>query len=165
MLTACGREEYICEYGFCISKDKNCDMITDCRDQTDELNCDIIIVPPGYSQALPPPRRKSEPLLMLFFLIITSVKTFDLSAFTIATDVIWHSKWIDSRLIYSNLLEEYRANRVKNLQKIWTPAVHITDGTQGLVDGADEAARVIYVLRMAPSIADDDERIAEGKDH
>lgn len=162
LLTTCSVDEYTCGEGTCINKHRNCDMITDCPDQTDELNCKIVIVPEGYSEELSPPRETSDPLVIYFLINITSVRTFDLAAFAVAIDAIWHTKWHDSRLTFSNLQKNYQTNKVKERQKLWTPKLLVTDGTQSLVEGAGVAGNV-YVIRETEPMADDDERIIEGQ--
>ncbi|XP_071549993.1 uncharacterized protein [Panulirus ornatus] len=160
LLTACSRDEYTCGEGTCISKSRNCNLITDCPDQTDELNCKIVIVPRGYSEELSPPRDTLEPLAIHFLINITSIRTFDLSAFAVAIDAIWHTKWHDSRLTFSNLQSNYQNNKVKERQKLWTPKLLVTDGTQSLVEGARVSGN-LYVIRGAEPMTDNNEMTIE----
>ncbi|KAG7155932.1 Neuronal pentraxin-2-like 2 [Homarus americanus] len=160
MLTLCGNKEYTCDDGSCISKDHNCDTYTNCSDHSDELNCDIIIVPSGYSEELFPPSSTTDPLSIHFLINITSIRTFNLASFDVAIDAKWHTKWHDSRLTFTNLANNYQNNKVRHLEKLWTPELQVTDGTRSLVKGAQVPGDV-YVIRRSEPLPDNDQRITE----
>ncbi|KAG7171704.1 Low-density lipoprotein receptor-related protein 1-like 11 [Homarus americanus] len=57
LLTSCSATDFTCSDGSCIKKSKRCDQEVDCPDNTDELNCDLILLPKGYSKEIAPPAR------------------------------------------------------------------------------------------------------------
>lgn len=116
LLTSCHDNEYTCNDGTCIEKSRRCDLSVDCDDQSDELDCSVVVVPQGYASQLPPPTYKGTPLPILFGLNITSVRQFDLVSFSIAIDVYVRMQWKDRRLKYNNLLANSRANKLRE----WT---------------------------------------------
>nr|XP_045616286.1 uncharacterized protein LOC123769256 [Procambarus clarkii] len=161
LLTSCGRDDYTCNSGACISKRRRCDLITDCSDLSDEFDCDVIYTPSGYSAALPPPKLSSEPLPLFFSLTITSIREFNLVEFTLVLDAIVSLRWHDSRLIFRNLQEDFRANKVKDPSRVWQPGVFIRDGTRGAVD-AQPRSQALFVVLGGQTLADDDAVVAEG---
>ena len=118
LLTSCHDDEYTCNDGSCISKHRRCDLSVDCADQSDEMDCSVVMVPPGYSAQLPPPTYKGTSLPILFALNITSVRRFDLVSFTIGIDTYIKRRWRDRRLKYNNLLASMRANKLTKWQEV-----------------------------------------------
>ena len=53
-MSGCAEDEFTCGDGQCININNRCDQIIDCRDQTDELDCTILVLVDGYNQAIPP---------------------------------------------------------------------------------------------------------------
>ncbi|XP_069192758.1 uncharacterized protein [Procambarus clarkii] len=160
LLTSCRSDEYTCDDGLCISKNRRCDMTVDCEDQSDEMNCKTVFVPPGYSSGLLPPTTMAKPLPILFSLNITSVREFNLVSFTISIDVFLELKWRDMRLKFNNLNKDFRANKIKDLEEVWTPDVKIEDGTKSKVE-TQVRSQVVYVVKMAEPLPDDDSSIRE----
>ncbi|ROT76894.1 hypothetical protein C7M84_004479 [Penaeus vannamei] len=54
LVTLCDREAFTCSDGSCVPLARRCDQVANCPDNSDELNCQIIILPKGYSSDLPP---------------------------------------------------------------------------------------------------------------
>lgn len=118
LLTSCHNYEYTCNDGMCIDKSRRCDLSVDCDDQSDEMDCSVVVVPEGYSAQLPPPTYRATPLPILFSLNITSVRQFDLVSFTIAIDVYMRMTWKDRRLKYKNLQANFRANKLEEWREV-----------------------------------------------
>ncbi|ROT63201.1 hypothetical protein C7M84_018955 [Penaeus vannamei] len=155
LLTYCSTEEFTCFDGSCILKTLRCDLAVDCPDQSDELNCEVINVPSGYSTRLPPPSLPSEPLPLLLSVNITVIREFDLISFKISADALWQLRWLDRRLTFKNLRKKYQANLVEDRDVIWTPTVKLRDGTGSSVDSKPRS-EALYVARMGEPLPDDD---------
>lgn len=113
LVTLCNREDFTCSDGSCVSLSKRCDQVANCPDNSDELNCQIIIIPKGYSSDLPPPSIGKIPLQFRFTLVVTSVRVFDLVGFKMELDVSQSITWKDARLTFSNLREGDFTNQAK----------------------------------------------------
>ncbi|KAK3890848.1 hypothetical protein Pcinc_005210 [Petrolisthes cinctipes] len=160
LLTVCRADEFTCDDGTCIDKRRRCDLATDCPDHSDELECQVAYLPPGYSSRLPPPSPATSPLPLFFHLNILSVRMFDLKSFTVEVDALVRLLWKDSRLSFTNLQEDTRRNQVEALE-VWTPSLTLTDGTNGLVAPGEADGEDLFVLREMSPHSDDDSHLHE----
>ncbi|XP_037792351.1 uncharacterized protein LOC119587736 [Penaeus monodon] len=162
LVTLCDREDFTCSDGSCVPLSKRCDQVANCPDNSDELNCQIIIIPRGYSSDLPPPSTGKNPLRFLFALVVTSVRVFDLVGFKMELDVSQSITWKDARLTFSNLREGDFTNQAKASAEIWQPLLTIHDGAQSPAD-ISVKSKILRVNREAPPLQDDDSRTGEDK--
>ncbi|XP_069989629.1 glutamate-gated chloride channel subunit beta-like [Penaeus vannamei] len=159
-MTACGEGEYTCANGDCIEKSRLCDLTLDCADQSDELACDPVEVPRGYTAKLPPPSPTAGPLALRVVINITSIKEFSLVEFRIGIDVHYAVMWYDARLAYRNLKEDYRSNKIQKPSPTWRPEMHIRDST-GSVAETFLHHDAMYVERNSEPLPDDRRRSVE----
>nr|XP_027227685.1 glutamate-gated chloride channel-like [Penaeus vannamei] len=124
------------------------------------MNCDVVIIPEGYSVKIPPPREAVKPVPFKVFLTIRSIKDFDLTKFRLTVDLMASVKWTDSRLGYSNLRRDYKANRLRNIDLVWVPTLTLIDGTKGTAKGIIHS-RVVFVYRVSDELPDDESIILE----
>ncbi|KAK8394760.1 hypothetical protein O3P69_005914 [Scylla paramamosain] len=156
LLTACRKDEFTCNDGTCIDSWRRCDLSTDCPDDSDELTCEVVKTAEGYNPSLPPPRQSSRPLALYLYLNITSVRKFDVQTFSLAVDTIITLRWNESRVIFLNLQQDYRRNKIKDQYKMWTPKLVVIDGTNSWVQGSTSDGSDLYVERLTQPEDDDD---------
>ena len=53
-MTGCKKEEFTCYDGQCVSMDLRCNQLPDCKDESDERNCKILVLKDGYNKEVPP---------------------------------------------------------------------------------------------------------------
>ncbi|XP_042879256.1 glutamate-gated chloride channel-like [Penaeus japonicus] len=160
LLTSCRDNEFTCSDGHCIPKYQRCDLSVDCTDTSDEMDCDVVIVPEGYSIKIPPPRENIKPVSFKLFLTIRSIKDFDLTKFRLTVDLMASVKWKDSRLLYANLQDDYKANRIRNVNLVWIPNLTLIDGTKGTATNVIHS-RAVFVSKVTRNMPDDESKILE----
>lgn len=161
LLTSCEANEFTCADGHCIPKSKRCDLSLDCSDQSDERECNRVAVPEGYSNKLPPPNIKGDPVPLYTLYVVRTIKSLDLPTFRVAIDISVEIKYLDTRLMYRNLQDDRRSNKLDNWEDVWTPSLKIVDGTQGLIDSTVHN-KGVFVFREDKPLRDDDSTIYEG---
>ncbi|ROT80564.1 Gamma-aminobutyric acid receptor subunit theta [Penaeus vannamei] len=160
LLTSCEANEFTCADGHCIPKSKRCDLSLDCSDQSDERECNRVAVPEGYSNKLPPPNIKGDPVPLYTLYVVRTIKSLDLPTFRVAIDISVEIKYLDTRLMYRNLQDDRRSNKLDNWEDVWTPSLKIVDGTQGLIDSTVHN-KGVFVFREDKPLRDDDSTIYE----
>ncbi|XP_071524576.1 LOW QUALITY PROTEIN: uncharacterized protein [Panulirus ornatus] len=160
LLTSCDTSDFTCSDGSCIKKTKRCDQEVDCPDTTDELNCDVIKIPEGYSAELAPPAVDAPLMSLHISLDITSIREFDILGFKLAIDIIQSMKWRDARLVLKNLRPGDFPNEAKVKDMLWLPDILVKDGTYSPTDLQLRRVRLL-VRRDAGPLPDDDANYSE----
>ena len=128
-MTGCKDDEFTCADGQCIKMNKRCDQVSNCRDESDEVACKILISGESYSNQVPPVFIDKEDMIIPA-LITVSISVLDI--IKIAED---HNKivikfriiltWKDGRLTFQNIKEELYLNTLKHneIEELWTPLI------------------------------------------
>ena len=53
-LTGCKEGEFTCRDGECITMEQRCDQMVDCRDESDERDCNLLVLKASYNKKVPP---------------------------------------------------------------------------------------------------------------
>ena len=59
-LTGCKEGEFTCSDGQCIPMERRCDQLPDCRDESDEQECKLLVLKKGYNKNIAPVSRNSN---------------------------------------------------------------------------------------------------------
>ena len=53
-LTSCGEEKFTCNDGQCVRMEERCNQISNCRDESDEDNCKMLVMKENYNKKIAP---------------------------------------------------------------------------------------------------------------
>ena len=98
-------QEFTCKSGLCIDIQKRCNMVQDCKDNSDEENCHLIEVPNTYKKVQLPKTRKgsNETMPLHIYLRIESINLIDTTEMIMELTIEISVKWSDGRLKFKNL--------------------------------------------------------------
>ena len=127
-MSGCREKQFTCDDGQCVSIEQRCDQLPDCRDQSDEQSCNILILKEGYNKNVVPVRSnqgKKEMVnvsISIDLLKLVDIKEKDYSIkiqFSITLD------WMENRATYQNLKHDKSLNALtqNDIEKLWLPRV------------------------------------------
>ncbi|KAK4304085.1 hypothetical protein Pmani_023955 [Petrolisthes manimaculis] len=163
LLTPCHHHQYTCDDGTCIPHHYRCDLKYDCRDLSDEMECELISFPSDYHQHLPPrvPGKEDSKLPVIVKFIIKSI---DVETVKMSMQLSYEIEmsWFDNRLNYFNLKTNDSLNspRLDTMRKLWSPLVKLLN--TDTIDSsllADDATTL--VRRLVPPLGRDEGAAAE----
>ncbi|KAF2354472.1 C-type lectin-like [Trinorchestia longiramus] len=126
LITKCEeKNEWTCDNGDCIPTAMRCNVVADCPDFSDEMECEDIKKVKTYDRQRPPKMKKGK-FLLAVTLNATVISEVSLSAFRIDLDITEVIQWKDNRLLYRFPNQNETAD-VKKFQNIWTPMFLVTD--------------------------------------
>ena len=122
-LSTCKENEFVCNDGSCTFMENRCDGVVDCKDESDELQCDPILIPESYDRTrMAPPKTHDEKKLKieLQVKILEVISIVELEGiFQLKFSFI--STWIDKRLMFKNLQNDSDMNVLGEPEKVWKP--------------------------------------------
>ena len=59
-MSGCGEKDFTCYDGECVSMNERCDQVPNCRDHSDEIGCQILVLEEGYNKRVPPVGKHEE---------------------------------------------------------------------------------------------------------
>ena len=130
-LTGCNNTQFTCDNGQCVTMDERCDQIPDCEDESDELNCKILVLKKGYNKRVPPlgrtggTARKLEQAEVNVSLIVFKVVAIEEEDHSIQLQFQINLEWKENRATYYNLKNESYLNTLSQdeINLLWLPLV------------------------------------------
>ena len=121
--------EFTCESGQCISMDKRCNKIQDCKDGSDEDACNLVEIPKSYYKVRSPVKYNKnniEPVHLLTQISIINVDIVDTLNMFVGITFDVQLKWNDDRLSFENI-DPYGKNllSIEAANKLWLPCENI----------------------------------------
>ncbi len=121
----CKTGEFGCSNGECFPLSKRCNEISDCDDDSDETNCNLLDIQDDIYRKEYPSISKNEIITQVFVNIsVVNIDKLDETGTTFSVKIQVQLKWYDSRLKFFNLHESIK--RGKNVgrterDRIWIP--------------------------------------------
>ena len=128
-LTGCKDGQFTCDDGQCIKMKERCNQVPDCRDESDENGCQLIIFRNNYNKNIPPIGRtidgSSVPAQVSISITLMKVVEIEETDHSIHLQFRINLQWKENRVKYQNLKEETSLNALTNsdISKLWLPLV------------------------------------------
>ena len=129
-LTGCNPEgDFTCDDGQCIPMERRCDQVTNCRDESDEKGCKVIILKDGYNKNIPPTGKTKDervvPADVSISITLMKVVEIEETDHSIHLQFQISMRWNESRVTYHNLKNQTSLNALTDddVQKIWLPII------------------------------------------
>ena len=118
-------EQFTCDDGQCVTMEQRCNQLPDCRDHSDEKNCNVLVLEEGYNKNFPPvsvEKEKVDVNVSIDLLKLVDIKEEDFSIeiqFSITLD------WFENRATYHNLKMKRSLNALTQnvIGQLWLPEV------------------------------------------
>ncbi|XP_063874968.1 uncharacterized protein LOC135108154 isoform X2 [Scylla paramamosain] len=161
-LTSCRGNTFTCGDGECIDISRRCNLELDCDDHSDELNCDTLIIQPGYEKRLPPPKIDSNtPAGVAIDCDILLIRKLDLLSAQLILDVAIKRTWYDSRIHFKNLHSDHNLNQISDpMEIVWYPDLTVVGSDNSHVMSTFYVTKA-WGQRSSKPLPDDDTLIDE----
>ena len=148
-LTACPDGYFTCDNGECIAMEKRCDQLLNCDDETDEVNCEILLLKPSYRKMAPPSRvymRDGKEVLVpaevsvsIFLLDVAAIKEPS-NEIDFKFKVMF--QWLEFRAFFQNLKKSSSQNTLdnENVERLWIPDL-VYENNKDNDDTRDESSK------------------------
>ena len=148
-LTGCENDEFTCKVRFllskfktlyktnfskdgqCVSSSLRCDQIVNCRDESDEEGCAMLVIKKSYNKRVAPFSTESEtnltivPVKVKVTMVLMNILDIEEVKHIITLKFGMMLEWYEKRAIYHNLKQEETLNSLtgSEIKKLWTPYV------------------------------------------
>ena len=123
-MSGCKKGNFTCNDGQCVNIDLRCNQLPDCRDKSDERNCEILVLEDGYNKLIPP-LISSKPVEVSVSIDLLKLVDIDEVDYSIEIQFGITLKWKENRAIYQNLKKRDSLNALSqnDIQMLWLPEV------------------------------------------
>ena len=155
-LSGCSPEgEFTCNDGQCVTMGQRCNQIPNCRDKSDEEDCQLLFLERNYNKKVPPivPTGGDDFQQAKVGISISLLKIVSMEEVQHKIDLQFEItlEWKEIRATYHNLKEETSLNALtdKEIESLWLPYV-IYDNTdmKEAVELKREVKTTVVVTRM-----------------
>ena len=160
-LTTCTQGSFTCNDGGCVPIERRCDQTPHCQDESDEMNCKLIIMK-NYNKNIAPftvnqtndemiPVRVNISASVVNILKINEVdQSFQLKISLLIA-------WYDYRLVYHNLKESRIENSptLDEVEKLWIPKIVFANTENNDIMKMDDLAEVTISREGTSTPADE----------
>ena len=136
-LTGCNLDldvpQFTCDDGQCIDMEQRCDQLPNCRDESDEENCQLLMIEDSYNKRIPPISMRDQAIVPVA--VNVSIAVFKI----VSMEEVQHKirlqfkislQWYENRALFNNLKKKTSRNALteREIENIWLPYV-IYDNT------------------------------------
>ena len=166
-LTACGDGKFTCNDGECVSMEERCNQISNCRDRSDEENCQVVVMEENYNNKISPfgfdpDTKKLIPANVDISIAIIDVIDISEVDLNYVLKFRLQMTWKDYRLVYHNLKLERSENSLTKaaIEKLWIPFIVFSntvhnEHTKGEEDTELTITREGDFVRSSPEVVEE----------
>ena len=123
IVTTCDMKHFTCGDGVCIKMEDRCNLVEDCEDQSDEFDCGVLLVPPGYDIRFSPPKPNlNSPIKVDINFTLYAIRGIEFGNNEIHLEFGYERRWYDSQVRLKNLKSQTSQNIINDLlNRIWFP--------------------------------------------
>ena len=123
-MSGCQKGNFTCNDGQCVSLDQRCDQLPDCRDESDENNCKILMLKNGYNKKVPP-INSSDPVNVSVSMNVLKLVDINEDDYSIEIQFEITMRWKENRATYQNLKQRDSLNALtqNDFESLWLPKV------------------------------------------
>ena len=123
-MSGCQDGNFTCNDGQCVSMDRRCNQLPDCRDESDEMNCEILVLKVGYNKKVPPVK-STDPVKVSVSIDLLKLVDIDEEDYSIEIQFEISLVWKERRATYQNLKKRDSLNSLseKDIGTLWLPKV------------------------------------------
>ena len=123
-MSGCQRGNFTCNDGQCVTMDQRCNQLPDCRDKSDERNCNILVLEDGYNKNVPP-INSTVPVNVSVSMNVLKLVHIDEDDYSIEIQFEITMKWKENRATYQNLKNTDSLNALTEIdhEQLWLPEV------------------------------------------
>ena len=157
--SSCNSTEFSCDNGICVDMNDRCNGKVNCLDESDEIDCNIIVAKSSYNKDMNPPPMEEEDKAR----IVTTVQLKEILGIN-EIDQTFHvsyelkSQWKDPRLTYHNLKKNSNLNVLSKEEQssIWSPTLILvnTQATETIIQDKATLTKVIANANFSYSVSD-----------
>ena len=108
-LTGCKEGDFTCNDGQCVRMVERCNQVPDCRDESDENGCQLIVFKDNYNKNIPPIGQTAKGVPANVSISITLMKVVEIDHSTHLQYEI-NMQWRENREKYQNLKDDISLN-------------------------------------------------------
>ena len=121
-------KHFTCDNGQCIPLEERCDTLAQCKDKSDEIGCNILLLEHGYNKRIPPITTTGSttiPLRCDVSIVFSKVVHIDEKDHAIEFQFEILLEWKDNRVTYHNLKKDLSLNALNDtdMQRLWLPLI------------------------------------------
>ena len=153
-LSGCkGEGEFTCDDGQCIKMEERCNQVPDCRDESDERECKVIILKDSYNKIIPPIRRGNAgiyPANVSISISLMKIVEIEETDHSILLQFQISLQWKENRAKFQNLKKESSLNALteEDIKTIWLPLIVYDNTDQKQVTRLGEYGNGEWVTRV-----------------
>ena len=133
-LTGCREEEFTCSDGQCVPMSQRCDQLEQCRDQSDEEDCQLLVLKRSYNRKVPPittiTSTQFNPVTVDISIVLLKIVSIEEVNHKVEFQFGICLEWKENRALYHNLKTKTSLNALtdEEIVLLWLPYV-IYDNT------------------------------------